>query len=102
MVNLILLSEPAGSSNPKPLEIIRAEKHAIFLNNLEKWVEATIAQNGLDDEEIIRRVKDSYRRSLQANIDYYDSMAKAMIDSGETNTEKRYTRMAKVYRALIE
>lgn len=102
MVNVILLSEPARSSNPEPIEIIRAEKYATFLNNLEKWVEATIVQNSIDDEEVIQRVKDSYRRSLQANIDYYDLMAKAMADSGEKNAEKRYARMAKVYRALIE
>ena len=97
-----MLSEHAGSSNSEPLEIIRAEKYATFLNNLVKWVEATIMQDSIDDEEVIRRVKDSYRRSLQANIDYYDLMAKAMTDSGEKNTEKRYIRMAKVYRALIE
>ena len=96
------MSESAASSNPESLEMIRAEKYATFLNNLEKWVEATIMQNGIDDEEVIRRVKDSYRRSLQANIDYYDLMAKAMTDSGEKSTEKRYVRMAKVYRALIE
>lgn len=102
MVNAILLSEPAASSNVEPLEIIRAEKYATFLNNLEKWVEAIIMQNSIDDEEVIRRVKDSYRRSLQANIDYYDLMAKAMMDSGEKSAGKRYVRMAKVYRALIE
>lgn len=95
------MSKPESSS-PEPLEIYRAEKYATFLNNLEKWVEATVAQNSIDDEEVIRRVKDSYRRSLQANIDYYDMMAKAMMDSGENNAEKRYIRMAKVYRALIE
>lgn len=102
MVDVILLSEHARSFNPESLENIRAEKYATFLNNLEKWVEATIMQNHIDDEEVIRRVKDSYRRSLQANIDYYDLMAKAMVDSGEKNAEKRYIRMGKVYRALIE
>ena len=98
-----MLSEPAGSSNLEPLENIRAEKYATFLNNLEKWVEATVVQDSsIDDEEVIRRVKDSYRRSLQANIDYYDLMAKAMTDSGEKSAEKRCIRMAKVYKALIE
>ena len=102
MVDVILMSEPARSSNLDLLENVRAEKYATFLNNLEKWVEATIMQNHIDDEEVIRRVKDSYRRSLQANIDYYDLMAKAMADSGEQSAEKRYIRMGKVYRALIE
>lgn len=102
MVNLVLLSEPAESLGLEPLAIIRAEKYATFLNNLEKWVEATIMQNHIDDEDIIRRVKDSYRRSLQANIEYYDLMARAMTDAGEKSSEKRYLRMAKVYRALIE
>jgi hypothetical protein len=102
MVNIISLSESAESISPEPLGIIRAEKYATFLNNLEKWVEATIMQNNINDENVIRRVKDSYRRSLQANIEYYDLMAKAMTDSGEKNAEKRYLRMAKVYRALIE
>jgi hypothetical protein len=102
LVNGIPLSKPAESYNPEPLEIIRAEKYAMFLNNLEKWVEATIMQNSIEDEEVIRRVKDSYRRSLQANVEYYDLMAKTMTDSGEKSAEKRYIRMAKVYRALIE
>ena len=102
MVDVLLLSESAGNSTPKPLELVRAEKYATFLNNLEKWVEATIMQDSMDDEEVIRRVKNSYRRSLQANIDYYDLMANTMMNSGEKSAEKRYVRMAKVYRALIE
>lgn len=82
--------------------MIRAEKYATFLNNLEKWVEATVVQDSMDDAEVIRRVKDSYRRSLQANVEYCDLMAKEMAESGEKNAEKRYIRMAKVYGALVE
>lgn len=89
-------------SKDEPYEAIRAEKYATFLNNLEKWVETTIVQNSISDEEVIRRVKDSYRRSLEANIEYYDAMAKATEESGEKSAEKRYIRMAKVYRALLE
>lgn len=87
---------------PEADEMIRAEKNATFLNNLEKWVEATVVQDSIDDEEVIIRVRDSYRRSLQANVEYYDLMAKTMAESGEKSTERRYLRMAKVYRALIE
>jgi hypothetical protein len=95
------LSEFAENSKPEPFAV-RSEKYATFLNNLEKWVEATIVQDNIDDEEVIRRVKDSYRRSLQANIEFYDLMARAMAESGEKSAEKRYARMARVYRALLE
>ena len=85
-----------------PLEIIRAEKYATFLNNLEKWVEAHMAQDNMSEEEVIRRVKDSYRRSLQANIDFYDVMAKTTKEKGLAELAERYAVMANVYRALIE
>lgn len=85
-----------------PLEIIRAEKYATFLNNLEKWVEAHMAQDNMNEEEIISRVKDSYYRSLQANIDFYDLMAKTTKEKDQAESAKRYAIMANVYRALIE
>ena len=92
-----------GADNePDPLELIRAEKYATFLNNLEKWVEAHMAQDNMTEEEVITRVKESYCKSLQANIDFYDLMAKTTKDKGQTESAKRYAVMANVYRALIE
>jgi|GEM_PF-5948294 len=38
--------------------MIRVEKYAIFLNNLEKWIEANVTQDSINDEEVIRSVKD--------------------------------------------
>jgi hypothetical protein len=102
MTNAIILPESDEDSKHEPLETIRAEKYATFLNNLEKWVEATVRQDDIDDEEVIRRVKESYSRSLQANIEYYDTLAKRMEQLDEKQSAKQYTQMAKVYRALIE
>lgn len=85
-----------------PIEIIRAEKYATFLNNLEKWVEAHMAQDNMDEEDVIIRVKESYRRSLQANIDFYDLMARTAKERGQAESAKRCAVMANVYRALIE
>jgi low affinity Fe/Cu permease len=55
-------------------------KHAVFLNNLEGWIDEIISQDGLADKELIRTIKERYERSIQANIDHYNYLAKNDMD----------------------
>jgi hypothetical protein len=78
------------------------EKYASFLNNLEQWVDANMKRGDLQEQELIDRIKNSYERSLQANIDHYEFMARANQEVGDTASSKRYALMARIYKALIE
>jgi len=46
-------------------------KNEFFLNNLEQWMDAAICQDRLTGSEIIWKVKASFRRAMQANIDHH-------------------------------
>jgi hypothetical protein len=80
----------------------KIEKYATFLNNLEQWIDATILQDGISEEQVIMRIKDSYKRSLQANIDYHSQLAKTSKEAGEHGALKRHTMFINVYKALLE
>ena len=80
---------------------MRADKHASFLNNLEQWVDLTVSQDGMAEHALISRIKESYKRSLQANIDHYSTMSQAATNAGDKVLSKRYTLMANIYKALI-
>jgi hypothetical protein len=54
------------------------------------------------EQALIQRIKDSYKRSLQANIDHYKVMTQAATDVGDMQLSKRYALMANIYKALIE
>jgi hypothetical protein len=69
---------------------------------LESWIDATVAQDGMSQEALIIRIKESYRRSLQANIDYHSMMAERCKAAGEAGAEKRHTTLMNVYMALIK
>lgn len=80
----------------------RVAKYATFFNNLEQWIDATIAQDEMSENELIVRIKESYRRSLQANITHHSELAKVLEDGGEKQSAKRHALLANVYKALIE
>ena len=72
------------------------------MNNLEKWLEATIANDGLGEEELIARVKESYKRSLVANIEYHALIAKKLQENGEPQSAKTHNLLANIYISLAE
>lgn len=78
------------------------EKYVSFLNNLKQWVDANMNRGSIREQELIDRIKDSYKRSLQANITHYEFMASANQDVGDMAASKRYSLMARIYKALIE
>jgi hypothetical protein len=54
------------------------------------------------ERAMIQRIKESYKRSLQANIDHYKAMTQAAIDVGDKPLSNRYSLMANIYKALIQ
>jgi hypothetical protein len=69
---------------------------------LEQWIDATISKDGLAEQDLIARIKESYRRSLQANIVHHATLAKSLQATGEEKSSKRHALLANVYKALIE
>jgi len=56
----------------------------------------------MSEDQLIHRIKESYLRSLQANIDFHSQLAIANKDAGETSSAKRHSLLANVYKALIK
>lgn len=80
----------------------KVEKHATFLDNFELWIEPIVTQETMSEPQLIERVKESYERSLKANVEHHDLLAKTMQDQGETQSAKHHRVMANVYKALLE
>lgn len=47
-------------------------------------------------------VKDNFRRSLQANVDYHALMASTYRKDGDASRETYHKLMADVYRSLVD
>jgi Na+/phosphate symporter len=82
-------------------EEFRIEKYATFLNNFEQWIDAIVTQESMSEAQLIERVKESYERSLQANYEHHSKLAKAM-QSGESQSARRHTVIANIYKALLK
>jgi low affinity Fe/Cu permease len=76
-------------------------KNAVFLNNLEEWIDEIISQDGLADKELIRTIKERYERSIQANIDHYNYLAKNAKENDDIEQEDRHRLMVRVYQELL-
>ncbi|HEV8405121.1 MAG TPA: hypothetical protein VGQ13_04350 [Nitrososphaera sp.] len=83
-------------------EEFRIEKYATFLNNFEQWIDAIVTQESMSEAQLIERVKESYERSLQANYEHHSKLAKAMHESGESQSARRHTVIANIYKALLK
>jgi hypothetical protein len=72
-------------------------ENSVYLDNLEKWIDAVILQDGLSDKQIATKVTGSFRRSMQANMDYH----KAVADNSDFEGNKRRHRiMVEIYEEL--
>ena len=56
----------------------------------------------MSEKALIARIKESYCRSFEANIEYHMIMAEASKGVGEEIALKRHTLLVNVYKALIE
>jgi len=72
-------------------------KNSIFLNNLEGWIDETISRSGLAEEELVKRLKSSFQRSIRANIEYH----LLMLSDALGVMADRHRIMAKVYEGLL-
>jgi hypothetical protein len=77
-----------------------AKTHSLFVNNLEKWIDAIIMQDGLADKELIRTIKERFQRSIQANIEHHQFMMKNAKEINEPMLERRHMLMAEIYSSL--
>lgn len=73
-------------------------KNSLLLSNLEKWIDAVILQDGLTDKQLIAKVKESFNRSMQANIDYHTFMSNNTDIESDQN---RHKLLVKVYKELL-
>jgi|GEM_PF-2969750 len=72
-------------------------ENSAYLDNLEKWIDAVMLQDGLSDNQIATKVAGSFRRSMQANIEYH----KAVADYSDFEGNKRRHRiMVEIYKEL--
>jgi hypothetical protein len=77
-----------------------AATHSLFVNNLEKWIDGIIMQDGLADKELIKTIKERYQRSIQASIEHHQSMMKNAKEKNEPSLERRHKLMAEIYQSL--
>lgn len=75
----------------------RTAKNAIFLNNLEQWIDDVIMQDGLTDDQIVVKVTGSFQRSMQANVDFHEKVAN---DSGSDGNKRRHKILVEIYKQL--
>lgn len=80
----------------------RVEKYASFMNNFELWIDAIVRQESMSEQQLIQRVKDSYERSLNANVEHHDILANRMQEMGELESAKHHRVMANVCKALLD
>ena len=73
------------------------DSNSIYLNNLEIWISGVIFQDGLTDKQIATKVIDSFRRCMQANVDYHETMAN---NSDTDRARREHNIMVEVYKEL--
>ena len=91
-------------SNSDSIEYTAA-KHSTFMTSLEDWINEILSRNEHRSEAEGRTIKlivESYLRGFQANIEYYQEMAKyADGKRRDTAVSKHYKRMAKIYQSML-
>ncbi|MGI0048858.1 MAG: hypothetical protein ACREAW_04900 [Nitrososphaera sp.] len=78
-----------------------AMRNSIFLNNLERWIDEIISQDGLGDKELIKTIKERYQSSMQANIYHHRFMMTNASGDNDQKKADRHKLMADAYRALL-
>lgn len=83
-----------------------ASTNATFLNNLERWLEATIDCNlekNTTVDDIVKIAVRKYTQALNSNIEYHDVSA-GLYESGEEKSPLYYRHkiLAEIYRSILE
>ena len=79
---------------------VTASANALFLNSFEQWVAASVtcSEKGASVKERAIKIRESYEKAINANIQYHTQMAQMTDDR---DTIALHTAMAEGYRALI-
>lgn len=92
------MAQPQGSDAGR-----RSDRHTLFLKSFEDYVSEVVSSNhGMKAKDMRKVVKDNFRRSLQANVDYHALMASTYRKDGDASRETYHKLMADVYRSLVD
>jgi hypothetical protein len=78
-----------------------ANRSAVFLNNLEGWLDEIVSRDGLADKELIKMIREKFECSLQANIDHHRFMMNCASENGDQVKGNRHKLMAEIYQELL-
>jgi len=79
----------------------RAAKSSLHLNSLERWIDEITSQEELSDNELIKTIKESFQRSMRANIEHHKFMMNNAKENGDMIKADRHRRMAEVYQSFL-
>jgi hypothetical protein len=80
---------------------VTAAANALFLHSFEQWIAASLAcsEKGKTVEERAAKIKESYEKAINANIQYHKEMAAL---SKDRDSRDLHDAIAKAYSALIQ
>jgi hypothetical protein len=80
-----------------------ASDQSVFLRKLEDWIKGNVMRDASrdDGQTIARSILRKYERAMEANVDYYLSMAREADELGHTANSSHYKLMAEVYELLM-
>ena len=80
---------------------VTATANALFLHSFEQWITASLAcsEKGKTLEERAAKIRESYEKAINANIQYHAEMAALSRDS---DSRAMHDAIAKSYRALLQ
>ena len=84
-----------------------AEANSTFLGNLERWIEATIEcsmETNSTPEKMVSKVKKSYVRSLESNIQYHKILANLYLQTEDSKSPfyLRHKLLVDIYTSLLQ
>ena len=76
----------------------------LFLPKLEQWIENVLSSNkDMSESEITKFVTEGFHRSMRANAEYHDSMAKFLSDDKAIPGTAAFHRvMASIYGSMCK
>jgi hypothetical protein len=79
-------------------------KQSMFKINLEDWIIENVTRDchrNDNHKATINAILESYTRGIQANVEFYQEMAKQADEDKEPNVYSYHKLMAEIYRSLI-
>jgi hypothetical protein len=93
---------PIGDGADNMSKEFRIERYSAFLNNFEQWIDAIVREEDLSEGQLILRIKESYERSLKANMEHHTNLSKSFQENGEVKSARHHKMVANIYIALLK